>query len=78
MRRLSTFGGVHKGKRCFVLGNGPSLKQTDLSRLNGEFTICTNRIYLMLDQLGFTPSYYVVAKPSTDYTAAGSYTLSVQ
>ncbi len=61
MRRIQRYRNIHQGKRCFILGNGPSLKQTDLTLLNGEFTFCTNRIYLMLDQLGFTPSYYVVS-----------------
>jgi hypothetical protein len=60
MRRLRRYHNIHLGKRCFVLGNGPSLKQTDLTLLDNEYTFCTNRIYLMLDQLGFTPSYYVV------------------
>jgi hypothetical protein len=59
MRRIRRYQNLHAGKRCFILGNGPSLKQTDLSLLNGEFSFCTNRIYLMLDQLGFKPTYYV-------------------
>jgi len=61
IRRIQQYRDIHKGKRCFVIGNGPSLKQTDLSLLNGEYTFCTNRIYLMLDQLGFKPTYYVVS-----------------
>lgn len=61
MRRIQRYHNIHAGKRCFVIGNGPSLKQTDMTLLNGEFTFCTNRIYLMLDQLGFMPSYYVVS-----------------
>src|SRR5262245_59207392 len=61
MRRIQKYRNIHEGKRCFVIGNGPSLKQTDLLLLNGEYTFCTNRIYLMLDQLGFKPTYYVVS-----------------
>ena len=61
MRRIQRYHNIHIGKRCFVIGNGPSLKQTESTLLNGEYTFCTNRIYLMLDQLGFTPSYYVVS-----------------
>ncbi|HEX3359340.1 MAG TPA: 6-hydroxymethylpterin diphosphokinase MptE-like protein [Tepidisphaeraceae bacterium] len=61
MRRIRKFHNIHRGKRCFVVGNGPSLKQTDLSLLADEYTFCTNRIYLMAQQMGFTPSYYVVA-----------------
>ena len=59
MRRLRAFHKVHRGKRCFVLGNGPSLKRTDLSLLAGEFSFATNRIYLGFDESAFRPSYYV-------------------
>lgn len=50
---------AHRGERCFIIGNGPSLKQTDLSRLHSEYTFGTNRIYMMFPDLGFTTSYYV-------------------
>jgi hypothetical protein len=59
MRRLRQYHNIHHGKRCFVLGNGPSLKQTDLSLLEGEFSFATNRIYLGFDKSPFRPSYYV-------------------
>ena len=49
----------HLGERCFVLGNGPSLRQTDLTRLRDEVVIGTNRIYLLFDELGFSTTYYV-------------------
>jgi len=49
----------HRGQRAFVIGNGPSLKHTDLSKLRGEYTIGVNRIYLMFPELGFPVSYYV-------------------
>jgi hypothetical protein len=48
-----------KGKRCFIIGNGPSLKNTDMSKLKNEFTIGMNRIYLMFPELGFKTSYYL-------------------
>jgi hypothetical protein len=44
--RLAALKDAHRGERCFLIGNGPSLKQTDLSLLKNEFTIGTNRIYL--------------------------------
>jgi hypothetical protein len=43
-----------------VIGNGPSLKQTDLGRLRGEFTFGMNRLYLMYPELGFTTTYLCV------------------
>jgi len=33
IRRLAELKDIHKGKRAFIIGNGPSLKQTDLSKL---------------------------------------------
>jgi hypothetical protein len=61
MRRLRTYRNRHAGKRCFVVGNGPSLNRTDLSLLRDEFSFGTNRIYLAFDKLDFRPSYYVCA-----------------
>lgn len=49
----------HRGSRCFIIGNGPSLNQTDLHRLRGEYTFGLNRIYLLFPELGFPTSYYV-------------------
>jgi len=49
---------IHKGKRCFIVANGPSLKNTDLSLLKDEITIGMNRIYLLDD---FKPTYLAVA-----------------
>jgi uncharacterized Rossmann fold enzyme len=54
---LKSFNNIHKGERCFVIANGPSLKDVDFSLLENEFTIGMNRIYLMKEQNGFTPSY---------------------
>jgi hypothetical protein len=56
---LEQFRNIHQGKRCFILGNGPSLKQTDLTKLKNEYTFGMNRIYLAFDDIGFETSYYV-------------------
>jgi hypothetical protein len=56
---LEQFRNIHQGKRCFILGNGPSLKQTDLTKLKNEYTFGMNRIYLAFDDMGFETSYYV-------------------
>jgi hypothetical protein len=58
-RALASLKDQHRGKRCFILGNGPSLRQTDLSRLRGEFTFGLNRIYLLFPELGFATTYLV-------------------
>jgi len=50
----------YAGKRCFILGNGPSLSRHDLSLLKDEFTFGVNSIFLMTDRNGFKPNFYVV------------------
>jgi hypothetical protein len=60
IRRLAALKDKHKGQRAFIIGNGPSLKQTDLTKLKNEFTFGMNRIYLMFPELGFTTSYLCV------------------
>lgn len=59
IRKLSTYKGKHRGKRGFIIGNGPSLKNTDLSKLEGEFTFGMNRIYLLFPELGFPTTYFL-------------------
>lgn len=56
---IESFHNLHHGERCFILGNGPSLKKTDLSLLRDEYTFGLNRIYLMFDTLGFATTYLV-------------------
>lgn len=56
-RKLKALKDKHKGQRCFIVCNGPSLKFVDFNLLRDEITIGMNRIYLMKDQNGFTPTY---------------------
>jgi hypothetical protein len=59
IRRLSELKDSKHGERCFIIGNGPSLRNTDMSRLRNESTIGMNRIYLMFPELGFSTTYYL-------------------
>jgi hypothetical protein len=54
---------AYRGKTCFVLGNGPSLRQMDLQPLEKLFTFGMNRIYLLFNEMSFTPSFYVCINP---------------
>jgi len=58
-RRMQELHNSHTGERCFIIGNGPSLRQTDLAKLQGEFTFGLNRIYLIFPELGFATSCLV-------------------
>ena len=42
-----------------IIGNGPSLKKTDVSKIRDEFTFGMNRIYLAFPDWGFQTSYFV-------------------
>ena len=57
-RRLTALKDKHRGQRCFVIGNGPSLRITDLDRLKDEITIASNKIYLAFEQTDWRPTYY--------------------
>lgn len=43
LSRNNSLKNTHVGERCFVIGNGPSLKQEDLSLLRNEFVFTVNR-----------------------------------
>ncbi|MGA0557757.1 6-hydroxymethylpterin diphosphokinase MptE-like protein [Larkinella sp. VNQ87] len=57
---LRQYHNKHKGKRCFIIANGPSLATMDLSPLKNEITFGMNRLYLIFDKIGFVPTYYSV------------------
>jgi len=57
--RMCKMKDIHRGERGFIIGNGPSLKHTDLSRLKDEYTFGLNRIYLLFPELGFPTTYFV-------------------
>jgi len=59
IHRLGNFRNTHQGERCFIIGNGPSLKNTDLSLLRNEVTFGLNRVYLLFPELGFSTTYFV-------------------
>jgi hypothetical protein len=61
--RLGRFRNRHRGERCVIIGNGPSLKRMDLSFLRNAITFGLNRVYLLSNDLEFQPSYYVCMNP---------------
>lgn len=50
----------YKGKRVFLIANGPSLNITPLYLLKDEYTIVFNRFKLMLERLNYQPSFYMI------------------
>ncbi len=58
--RLRALRNRYKGKRCFIMGNGPSLLKCDLNMLAGEITIVSNAHYLIWENLKYVPTFLTV------------------
>ena len=56
---LSRFQDRHRGKRCFIIGNGPSLNAMDMKPLADEITFSLNRGYLYFDRIDASCTYQV-------------------
>ena len=59
VRRLRELKDKPPAERCFIMGNGPSLRKMDLSPLASEVTFGLNRIYMLFETLGFSTTYLV-------------------
>jgi len=57
--QLRSFKNKHKGERCYLVANGPSLKNMDLSFLKNATSFGLNRIYLAYDTMNFKNDYFV-------------------
>ena len=55
------FHNIHKNERCFLVANGPSLAQIDLSLIKDEISFGLNRIYVNFENSTFRPTYYVAS-----------------
>lgn len=56
--RLSSLKDAFAGERIFVMGNGPSLNETPLDKLDGEFVFGLNRISLLFDRVSWRPTFF--------------------
>jgi hypothetical protein len=63
LARNADLRGAHRGRRCFVIGNGPSLARQDLSPLAGEITFVVNAFFKHPVVERWTPTYYGLADP---------------
>lgn len=58
--KLKTLHNKFLNKRCFILGNGPSLNKHDLTLLKNEYTFGVNSIFYKTRDEDFTPTFYMV------------------
>lgn len=57
--KLAKLFNKHKDKKCFIIANGPSLANLDMTLLKNEITIGYNEIYKNFDKWGFHTNYLV-------------------
>lgn len=57
--RLTLFRDIHRGERCVLVCNGPSLNRMELDFLRDEIVFGLNKIHLGLEGFGFYPRYLV-------------------
>ena len=62
---IKRFENRHMGERCFLIGNGPSLKAEDLTRLRdcSEVTFACNAIKNIYFRTPWRPKYYTITDP---------------
>lgn len=58
--KIKSFKNKYEGKRCFIIGGSPSIKQLDLSKLNNEYTFTMNRGYMIQDDNFKHSTFHVI------------------
>lgn len=48
---------AYEGERVVIMGNGPSINETDLALLKDEYTIGLNKVYMLFDRIDWRPSF---------------------
>lgn len=62
---LARFKDIHKGKRCFIVATGPSLRMEDVDRLKDEYTFGVNSCLTMYDKTNWRATYYGIVDSNT-------------
>lgn len=57
-KRLLLLKNKYYGKRCFIIGNGPSLTPNDLEQLKDEYCFASNRIFYIYNSTTWRPTFY--------------------
>ncbi len=58
LKSLQKFKNKYKDKRCFVIATGPSLKISDLEKLNNEITFGMNSVCYLYEKTDWRPTFY--------------------
>jgi hypothetical protein len=63
LSRTKLLQNKHKGERCFIIGNGPSLKYHDLTQLTEEFVFTVNYMMKNEDFKTLNSNYHLFFDP---------------
>lgn len=77
-KRNERFKNIHMGKRCFIIGNGPSVCSQNLFRLHDEITFTVNQIARNPQFKEINTNYHLWADPAffkLNFTCDGDYDL---
>lgn len=55
---IKQYHNIHKGKKCFILGGGPSLNKTNFSLIKDEIFFGVNSVFNGLSKFGISCKYY--------------------
>lgn len=58
--KIRKYKNIHKGKRCFIVGTGPSQNVDDLDKLTDEITFTVNYGYMAYEHTKWRADYYVL------------------
>lgn len=77
-RKLKSYKGKYRGKRCFLVGNGPSLTTEDLDRIAGEYSFGCNMIYKIFGQTKWRPTFHCMVDVMFGRELAGEFAENVK
>jgi hypothetical protein len=56
--KIKKYKDLHKDKRCFIIGTGPSIKNVNFSLIKNEILIGTNTLYRGIENFKIKPQYW--------------------
>lgn len=63
LKRIQKYKDIHKGERCFIVGQGPSLTIDDLEKIKNEISFTVNSGPVAYNQTEWRAQYYVAFDP---------------
>lgn len=65
IKDVGKFRGAHRGKKCFMIGTGPSLTYDILDQLIPHYTFAMNNISIAYPRTEWRPTYYINVASTT-------------